>query len=201
VSPNDVRLPLASSDSTTVLIQRVTGFTDAVDLAMPILPPGVGASFNPDPAGGGSSSLTLTVGANAPLGTHTLRVHGTGHNVTKTALLTLRLRQFVLTLSDSGPILIAGGPAVFITVTINRSPGFTDSVALSVEGLPLGTPAGAGVSAILNPSSTTGTTSSLQLKAGRFAPTQDLALTFRGSSGNLVETVMLGVQVLGLDLP
>src|SRR5262249_29258663 len=91
VFPNNLRLPLASTGTATVQTQGVGGFTAPGALAVPVLRGGVTATFNPDPAPGNSSTLTLTVGPNAPLGTHNLTVRGTGHNVTKSVPFTLRL--------------------------------------------------------------------------------------------------------------
>src|SRR5262249_54208537 len=161
-----------------------------VALSIPSLPPGVTASFTPGSTSGNNSTLTVNVGPNAALGNHNLVVLGTSGNLTNTATLQLAVKGFSLSLSAPHVHLTGGDPELRsgdVTVTINRSPGVNDSVQLSVEGLPVGAPQGGAVTATLNPTSTTGATSTLHLTAGRFAPEASLVLTVRGTSGALVD--------------
>ena len=132
-----------------------------------------------------------------------MTVQGTGGNRTQTATLTLTVTRFVLSLSAPSVALspAPGAPPTIVTVTIARSPGFVEDIALSLEGIP----AGAGIGHSFSPVSTTGkiSTSTLSLNASRSATAGDFLLTVRGvsSSSSLVETVPLGVEVLPSELP
>jgi hypothetical protein len=84
-------------------------------------------------------------------------------------------------------------------VTINRSPGFTDSVQLSLEGVPTGAPAGTGLTATIT-AGPTGNSGVLHLSVGRLAPEGGFVLTVRGVSGNLKENVQFSVDVLPSDV-
>jgi hypothetical protein len=73
----------------TVAIAR-TNFTDPVALSISGLPSGATASFNPNPAGSTSSTLTVVVPPSSPKGTFTLTVTATGGGLTRTATTQLR---------------------------------------------------------------------------------------------------------------
>jgi len=60
------------------------------------LPSGVTASFSPASLaapGSGSTDFNLTVARNAPTGTYTLTITGTGGGVTQHTTLTLQVRR------------------------------------------------------------------------------------------------------------
>ena len=143
---------------------------------------------------------TIGVATNAAFGGYDLSIQATSSssNIMKAAALHLTIKPFTLSLSEGGVFLMGGdneSDSADITVTINRSPGFTGVVALSSEGLPTGGPHGGKMFASLNPTSTAGNDSVLHVSAERFAPESSFVLTIRGTSGNSVDTVQLGVEV------
>lgn len=196
-SPNEVRLPRASFKDVTVIIGRAPGFNAGVDLSIPTLPTDVTAP--PTSTSANVATLKLNVGPNVAFGNYNLLVQGTSGGIKDTAALQLTVKAFTLSLSDSDVTLKGDDnqlKSANVTVTINRSPGFNDSVHLSIEGLPAGAPQGAAIAATINPSATIGNAAVLHISAGRFAPEETFILTVRGVSGNLVDTVQLAVEVL-----
>ena len=199
-APSELRLVRSSTATVPVTILRANTFSNVVELTVQGAAAGVSASVNSAATTGTNSQLTVTVG-NVANGNHNLTLRVASDAISKTDTVLLKVKDFLISLATSAATLVAGSPAVEIAVTIERSPGFNQSVALAVEGLPQSTQPGAGVSATFEPSSTFGSTSTLRLKAGRFAPLTSFALTLRGTSGNLVDTVALGVEVVGSESP
>src|SRR5262249_11688350 len=75
------------------------------------------------------------------------------------------------------------------TITITRSGGFTDSVALSASGLP------SGVTASFNPTSTTGGSGVLTLAASSAATLGMATVTVTGTGGGLTRTTPINLTV------
>jgi trimeric autotransporter adhesin len=89
ISPASVTVSILGSTATyTVTITRTGGFTGAVSLFVTGLPSGATATFSPNPASGGSSTLSVKV-KNKPRGTFPLTVTGTSGTLTHTATATL----------------------------------------------------------------------------------------------------------------
>jgi hypothetical protein len=74
--PGNINLEQGSLVSTYAGITPQYGFTGKVNLTVSGLPPGVTASFAPNPTTS-SSTLTLTAGSTAPIGQYTLTITGT----------------------------------------------------------------------------------------------------------------------------
>ncbi|HXF64146.1 MAG TPA: S8 family peptidase, partial [Caldilineaceae bacterium] len=170
ILPSRLEVPPGGSGKVGVIIKRAAAFAANVDLAAgAALPAGVTVSFDPSTTSGTNSTMTVSVATNVSQGPYTLVVQGTSGNITKTAALQLTVKTFTLSLSEPDVILKGDDEelkSADVTVTINRMAGFNDSVQLSIEGLPVGAPPGAGITATFNPSSTTGSTSILHLSAG-----------------------------------
>ncbi|HLE57370.1 MAG TPA: hypothetical protein VJB15_09825, partial [Rhodothermia bacterium] len=196
--PGALRLVRNGNGSVQVDIRRTPpSFKSTVALTIEGLPVGVTHNFHPQ--FGDTRTLDIAVGGSVAFGTYNARVIGNTGGIRSEAALTLTIKQFILSLSAPA-VTIKGDDnqlkSAVVTVTINRSPGFSDSVQLSVAGLPVGSAQGEGISAGIDPVSTNGNTSTLRVSAGRFAPEQSLVLTISGSSGNFSDTIQLGVDVL-----
>ena len=82
------------SASYTVTITRYGGFEGLVNLSASGLPAGATAAFNPNPAGGSSSVLTVTTATSTPAGTYTMTITGVAgsrmltHKATVTLVVT-----------------------------------------------------------------------------------------------------------------
>jgi hypothetical protein len=90
ISPTSRTVNASGGTATyTVTITR-TNFLDPVSFSISGLPSGATAGFNPNPAGGTSATLSVTVPSSSPKGTYTLTVTGTGGGLTRTATTLLR---------------------------------------------------------------------------------------------------------------
>jgi endo-1,4-beta-xylanase len=96
--------------------------------------------------------------------------------------------NFTLSANPSN-LTINRGASGTSAITITRSGGFSSSVALSASGLPTG------VTATVNPASTTGTSSTLTLTASGTAATGMVSLTVTGTGGGLTRTTTLVLTV------
>jgi endoglucanase len=113
LSANSASLTInrGASGTSTIAVTRSGGFSDGVTLSASGLPTGVTASFNPNPATGGSSLLTLSVSGTATLGAATITVTGTAGSLTRTTAISLTVND------GSG----GGNGGVTVTAAINAS--------------------------------------------------------------------------------
>ena len=89
ISPSSVTVPAAGgAASYTVNITRSGGFSSAVTLSISGLPAGAVASFSPNPAGGNTSTLTITASSTTLAGTYPFTVTSTGGSPTLTRAAT-----------------------------------------------------------------------------------------------------------------
>jgi hypothetical protein len=199
LSPTSLTVAQGGSQTATLNIAR-TNFTAPIALAVTGAPTGVTATFNPTPATANSSTLTVAAAANATTGNATLTITGTATgaaNQTITLPITVTATStgsYTLTASPTSLTTTQGGAAQTSTITINRTGGFAGSVDLAVTGAP------AGVTATLNPASTTANSSTLSVTAAANATTGNATLTITGTSAGLANqttTVALTVNASG----
>jgi hypothetical protein len=86
-------------------------------------------------------------------------------------------------------VVAVQGTAVSAGVSIVRTQGFSGSVALSLSGLPAGT------SASVNPSSTTGNSSTITITTGKASPIGAFTISITGTSGSLTHTTTLVLRI------
>ena len=179
----------------TVNITRSGGFTGAVALTASGLPTGVTAAFDPQSATGNSSTLTLTVAANATAGNATVTVKGTASGQTdKTTTFQLTVSaapagDFTLEMNPAAVTVIQGLSATS-TINIARTGGFAGPVSLTASGLPNG------VTASFDPTDATGATSTLTLTASATAAIGATTVTITGTSpGQTDQTTTLALTV------
>ena len=80
-SPPTVTVAQGSAGNTTVRTTLLGTFNSAITLSASTMPSGTTVSFNPNPIpapGGGTSTMSIMVGANTPLGTYPITVTGNG---------------------------------------------------------------------------------------------------------------------------
>jgi P2-related tail formation protein len=100
--------------------------------------------------------------------------------------------DFNLAVSPASQAINAGGSTSY-TVSVNRTGGFTGTVALTLAGLPTG------ASASFNPASVSGSTSTLTVKTSASTPASSSQLTITGTSGALVRTTSATLVVQAPD--
>jgi len=196
LSSSTLSLAQGASGEATVNLTR-TNFTGNVSLSLQGgTPPGITASFTPPATTGTTSTLSIQVGGAVAPGNYDLIVRSEAEGFDpKTVTLTLTVTgpapDYSLSLAPAGTVNVqAGGTSVNVTVNINRVGNLTAPVALSVGALP------AGITATLNPTSTTGNTSTLTIQAASGAATGAQQVTVTGSSTGLAnKTLNVGLQV------
>jgi hypothetical protein len=141
-----VKVVQGASATDVITIGRLGGSTGDIQLDATGLPTGVHAQFVPDPAGGTTSTLTLTADPNAPesVGTYaTVTVTGTpvdksaGKNTHSFTLSVGVAPAFGLSIEGSTNVSLSSCSAT-LAVDVTRAASFPGPVSLSVTGLPGG---------------------------------------------------------------
>jgi len=164
-------------------ITRAGGFAGAVNLTAAGLPTGVTAAFAPASLGAGitTSTLTLTVAANAPVGTSPIVVTAAGTGVTaQTATVALTItaatqQDFSITATPAA-LSLAAGQSGTSAIALTRSGGFTGNVTFSLVGAPTGV---TGVFAP-NPTNTNASTLTISSTAAVTPGTYNLSVLGQG---------------------
>ncbi len=201
-----VTVASGSSQTATLTVARIGGFTGDVALAATGVPTGVSATFNPASitASATTSVLTVAVGASAVAGTSTITVSASGAGVTTTAI-TIALTvppaapTPAITLTAGASAITAGaGTSGTVPLTISRIGAFTGDVALAATGLPTG------VTAAFTPATlAAGVTSStlmLTVAAGTAATTGSVVVTATGT-GVTAQTATVALTVTASSAP
>lgn len=146
-TPSSLSLAPGGTAQVVVGIERVGGFTGAINLSLQGAPAGVSGSFTPNPSAGTTVTLALSVGATVPPGQYPMVVQGSAGSQTVNAALVLTVGTANLpTLKD---VFMA---ALFWTGSefdVNRSKGVTLSAdtrtgSYTIPGLEAGSYAVAG---------------------------------------------------------
>lgn len=146
-TPSSLSVAPGGSAQVVVGIERVGGFTGAINLSLQGAPAGVSGSFTPNPSAGTTATLALSVAATVPPGQYPMVVQGSAGSQTVTAALVLTVGAANLpTLKD---VFMA---ALFWTGSefdVNRSKGVTLSAdtrtgSYTIPGLEAGSYAVAG---------------------------------------------------------
>ncbi len=179
------------SSSTNVLVNDFSGFTGAVTLAVTsALPSGVTASFGTNPATG-SSLLTFTAASGVGSQSVNVTVTGISGSITESTSFALVIHPPSFQLASSVPaVSVNMSGTAMSTVSVLPQYGFSDSVSLSISGLPTG------VTATFSPTSTS-SNSVLTLSASASAGTGTTNVIVTGTSGNLSTSITIAVTVTG----
>ncbi len=185
-----------SSAVITVTTAGENGFSGAIALSIPSLPPGVTASFSPASIaapGNGTSKLTLTVAASATPGVSTLTITGSSGSVVETwgVALTIPAPTFSVT-APSTPVTITAGSSGSVTITTAAQSGFSGAIALSSSGLPKGVTGSFSPTSIAAPGNGT---SKFTLTAATTAAPGTYSVTVSGANGSLVESATVSLTI------
>lgn len=183
LSPTSLSVDQSASGTVDVSLTR-TNFTGSVDLSLENAPAGVTGTFDPDPATGDASVLTLAVGASVAPGDYTLTVRGTATGLAdETATLTLTVVETAgFSLDSIDPISVQQGASGVRTVTITRTGGFTADVTVTVTGLPTG------ITASVNPATTAGDSVDITIDVAGTVSTGTYTVTVHGNATGLPES-------------
>jgi len=184
LSTSSLSVAQGGSGTATISIARSGGFAGPVALTVEGAPDGVTATAEPSSVVGATATLTVAASAAVAPGNYTLTVRGSGVGVTAQ---TAQLALAVTATSAAGFSLAVAPPALSVEqgasgtaqLAITRGGGFSGAVDLTVSGVP------AGVTATLNPTSTTGTASTLTVAAGASAAPGAYQLTITGAASGV----------------
>jgi sugar lactone lactonase YvrE len=196
-APASVNLIQGTSSTSTITVIPIDGFIGSVQLFLSSLfglpinnpPPGITASFSPNPTTG-TSVLTLTASNAAATGTYLLSITGTSGSLTAATNLILTVNpppSFSLDASPTSMSIVQGGSGT-TGIMVTDLYGFGGNVQLSAANLP------SGITASFTPNPTTGT-GTLTLTANGTAALGAATVTITGTSGALTETAFLAVTV------
>ncbi|HLH64368.1 MAG TPA: hypothetical protein VKV27_01585 [Solirubrobacteraceae bacterium] len=96
-----------------------------------VTPSGVTASFSPNPASSGSSTMTLTVADSAPVGQWSVTVTGTQGTLTSSVTIPLGISS-PFTVANPGHFTLAPCTPRAIPLTVDTGSGFTEPVTIAV---------------------------------------------------------------------
>ena len=173
---------LSQGTSTALTVSIARGDLDeAVSFSIEGLPAGVTGTFNPSPVSGASTTLQLTAATSAAPATADVTIRATAQGAAEqTAQFSLQVLvagNFTLGALDP-TVTVAQGGGDRTSVLVNRTGGFSGTVALSVAGAP------AGLTATIDASSA-GNSALLTLAATGAVAAGSYPLTVTGTSSGV----------------
>jgi hypothetical protein len=146
-APANAAVTLVAGQATTVTIPvTFTGSMSAVTLTADSLPAGVRVGFQPSVISNGTEQVTVSITANpdAAIGTRTIKIIAKSADmedqVARIAVTTTAMPTYTLTnpTTIAAPIAIQRTASGTVTLTIDRSGGFTGPVDIIPDALPAG---------------------------------------------------------------
>ena len=198
ITPSSLSVSQNTQGTSTLTTTLSGGFNNSVSLSASGVPTGTTVSFTPQtiPApGSGSSSMTITVGSNTPLGTYPITVTSSGGVVQQNTTFTLTvLPPPNFTISASPPSLsIAQGNQGTSTITTTISGGFSNDINLSASGVPGGTTVSFTPQTIPAPGAGSST---MTIMVGVSTPTGIYPITVTGSGGGVQQNTTVTLTVV-----
>ena len=193
-SPASASVVSGGAAAYTVTTSVLSGSAESIALSISGVPSGASASFAPaSVTAGGSSTLTLNSGT-AAVGTYTLTITGTAPSATHSTTVSLTISpqtppDFTVAVSP-GSASVAAGSSTSYSVTTTAVNGSTQSIALSISGLP------SGVTGSFSPATVTvGSTAALTISTTATAAAGTTTFSVTGTSGTTVHTASASVTV------
>jgi Pro-kumamolisin, activation domain len=189
LSTSALSIATGTSGSSTITVNAQNGFSEAVNLAVSGLPPGVTASFSPATATT-NSTLTLTASSSAAAGSSTMTITGTSGTLTSTArlLLTITSSSAYALIASPASLTVLRGAHATSSIKVTPQDGFNGTVALTASGLP------SGVTAIGSPATAT-TPGTITFTVASSATVGTSTITITGASGSLHGTATISLTV------
>jgi len=193
-SPASASVVSGGSATYSVTTSVVTGSAESVALSISGLPAGASASFAPTSVTAGGSSMLTVNSATAAVGTYTLTITGTAPSATHSTMVSLTINpqtppDFTIVVSPASASVAAGSSTSY-SVTTTAVNGSTQSITLSVSGLP------SGVTGSFSPATVTaGSSSTLTISASSTAAASTTTFSVTGTSGTTVHTASASITV------
>jgi pre-peptidase len=193
-SPASASVVSGGSATYTVTTTVISGTAESIALSISGVPAGASAGFAPATVtAGGSSTLTVSSGT-AAVGTYTLTITGTAPSATHSTTVSLTISpqtppDFTIAVSPASASVAAGSSTSY-SVSTTAVNGSTQSIALSVSGLP------SGVTGSFSPSTVTaGGASTLTISASATAAAGTTTFSVTGTSATTTHTASASVTV------
>ena len=176
-----------------VTVNRIGGFSGAVDFRLDGLPAGASSSFSPTPTAQ-STVLYVTPSAATPSGTYLLSIVGQAGSTTRATAVLLVVRRtgdFALGLAPLSVTVPAGNDAVAAVNVLRRagsSAVFAPDVNFTATGLP------SGASVIFDPNPSNGLTT-IRVRTLPTTPVGTTKITIVGTSASVTRTIVLSLVV------
>jgi len=196
-NPASVNVAQGSQGTSTIATTISGGFNNAISLSTSGVPNGTTVTFSPNPIaapGNGSSTMTISVGANTAVGTYPITVTGSGGGVQHTTTVTLTVTagpDYTITASPSS-VSVTQGSQGASTLTTTISGGFNSAINLSASGVPNGTTVTFNPNPIAAPGSGT---SVMTISVGANTATGTYPITVTGSGGGIQHTTTVTLTV------
>jgi hypothetical protein len=195
--PASITTNIGSNSTFAATTTSRNGFSDSIAVTLSGLP--AGATTSPaspfSVAAGATQTVALSVPSTAPPGDFTLTATGTSTSLIRSASLALTvdpLKDFSITALPSMVTVNAGGSSPF-AVSVTGQNGFTDSVVVTLAGLPPG--------ATTSPASpfsvAPGGSQTVILSVPSTVFAGNVTLTASGTSAALTHSIELPLTVLG----
>lgn len=190
-------------------IGRVDGYKGNIDLAALDVPAGVTVAFDPDPAPGNSSALSIDVGSAAVAGTYNLTLSGTGPDgkmartlLPVTVAAQTQRAEFNFSTAQSGSVDRANNQTsgTFIMV-VQRQGNFSDPITFSVTNLPAGVTAQWSKNPVTGSAALEQMASVLTLTVGASVPAGTYNINIRAEGGGVVRSQAVTFGVSAAPLP
>jgi hypothetical protein len=187
LSPSSLTVGQGESLNSYVYINDSYGFNGAVTLSLSGLPSGVTATFQTNPTTY-SSQITFNVASTVPVGQYPITITGISGSLTTTTTFTLSVGTPSFTLFAASSPTIGQGSTGIGYVYVEGQNGFSNSVNLSISGLP------SGVTASFQQNPTTYNSEILFTVASTATPGSS-NLTITGTYGAVTQTTTMGLTV------
>jgi len=199
ISANPTSLTVVQGNSATsgITTAVTSGVAQSVTLSASGAPAGASASFSPaSVTAGGSSTLTFTAGT-AAVGTYTLTITGTGSSETHSTTVQVTITSqtppppadFTVAVSPASATVAAGSSTSY-AVSTTAVNGSTQSIGLSISGLP------SGVTGAFSPATVTaGGSATLTISASSTAAAGTTAFSVTGTSGSTTHSASASITV------
>jgi uncharacterized membrane protein len=196
-SPASLSVAQANQGTSTLTTAVSGGFNSPITLSASGVPSGTTVGFNPStfPApGSGNSVMTISVGANTPVGTYPIAIAANGGGIQETTTVTLTVTAgsgFSIS-SSPASLSVMQGMQGASTITTTVSGGFDNSISLAASGAPTG------VSVTFSPATIPapgGGNSVMTINVGGSTRIGSYPITITGTAGTLHQTTTVTLTV------